>query len=533
MSRRLVLRSAAALAAAVSIPAPGEQAKRRAISFDLHTATIADVNAAFDTGVLTAESLLRLYLRRIEAFNLRGPVINAFIRIQPEALRMARELDEERRRSGPRSPLHGVPIVLKDLFNTCDLPTSGGFAGLAMSQPDRDATVVRRLRNAGAIILGKTNLNDWFGRPKRGAQSTLAGRTRNPYNLRLSPGGSSGGSAAAVAAVFAQAALGTETGVSVRNPASNNGLVALVATRGAVSRAGVLMASFLQDRPGPMARSVHDVAVLADCLMGFDAEDLATQAVLGRLPGKSFTQEARPDALSGARIGVLRDLFRTARAHHEGNLMVEGALAILRRAGATIVDPVRSGLDLRALLSDARTTPFETRHAHDLYLRQLGPRGTVHSVDELVAKFGSALAPSVGAVVHPDLDHNSALPAVQARQRVIRDAVVGVLERERLDALVYPFKTLPATDPLGHDGGELDSEHDNPLSAVTGLPAMVLPLGVTRELGAPIALELLGREFSEATLFRLAFGCERVLPPRVQPRSTPALDGERFVFHVG
>lgn len=533
VSRRSVLQGGAAFAAAASIRvARADSTPARERSFDLHTATIADINAAFDAGALNAESLLRLYLRRIEAFNRHGPQINAFLRIHPKALETARSLDAERAVSGPRSPLHGVPIVFKDLFNTSDMPTSGGFSGLAASQPGRDATVVRRLRNAGAIVLAKTNLSDWFGRPARGDQSTLGGRTRNPYNLALTPGGSSGGSAAAVAAVFAQAALGTETGVSVRNPASNNGLVALVATRGAVSRAGVLMASFLQDRPGPMARSVYDVAVLADHMMGFDAEDLATQAVLGRLPGRSFTSELRPDALSGVRIGVLREMFRAGPAHHEGSSMVVEAIRALRGSGATVVDPVSTGLDLHALLRDARTTPFELRHAHDLYLRQLGPGGIAHSVDELVGMFGAELDPSVGKAVSPDLDHNLGLLAAQRRQREIREAIVSTLDRERLDALVYPFKTLPATNPFGNDGGELDSQHDNPLSAVTGLPAMVFPVGVTRAQGAPIALELLGREFAEPMLFRLAFGCEQALPKRAEPHSTPRLGEERLTYRM-
>lgn len=531
LSRRSLLVAAATAGpvAAMGRRVSGASAERR-VSFDLQTATIAEINAAFDAGALNAQALLRLYFDRIEAFNSAGPAINAFITLNSRAREIARLLDREREQRGPRSPLHGIPIVFKDLFNTEDMPTSGGFSGLATSFSGRDATVVRRLRAAGAIVLGKTNLSDWFGRPAAGDQSTRAGRTRNPYNLSLTPGGSSGGSAAAVAAAFAQASLGTETGISVRNPASNNGLVALVATRGAVSRAGVLMASFLQDRPGVMARSVYDVAVLADCLLGFDPEDLATESVLGRLSTQSFAIEPDPASPINARIGVLRDLFRSGAAHEEASSMVLEAIQALRNAGATIVDPVSTGLDLLAALPDARTTRFESRYAHDLYFRQLGPRGAAHSIDEFIEKFAAELDPSVLQAVRPDLSRNRDLLAAQRKQREIRNAVARAMDMNRLDALIYPFKTLPATNPLMKDGSELDADHDNALSAITGLPAIVFPVGVTRAENAPIALELLGRELAEPALFRIAFGCERALPKRIRPALTPALAGERFIF---
>src|SRR5688572_15791460 len=200
--------------------------------FNLQTATIEDINRAFDAGALTSEKLVQLYLNRIAAYDKKGPNINAIITLQPKALEIARALDKERKEKGPRSKLHGIPVVLKDLFDTKDMPTSAGFLPMKNSQPIYDATVVAKLRDAGAIILAKVNMSDWFGVAKRGDQSTVLGRTLNPYNLDLTPGGSSGGTGASLAAGFAQVGLGSETGVSIRNPTANNSVGGLALTRG-------------------------------------------------------------------------------------------------------------------------------------------------------------------------------------------------------------------------------------------------------------------------------------------------------------
>jgi amidase len=516
----LRLTCALALASVATIEA-------RAATFDLQTATIADINAAFDAGALTSEKLVQLYLSRIDAYDMQGPRINAIISLQPDALRIARELDNERKEKGARSPLHGIPVVLKDLFDTKDLPTSAGFLPLKDSRPIHDATVVARLRDAGAIIFAKVNMSDWFGVPKPGDQSTVLGRTSNPYNLELTPGGSSGGTGAALAAVFAQVGLGSETGVSIRNPTANNSIVGLAPTRGLIPRTGQVMTSFTQERAGPMARSVYDVAVLTDVIAGFDAEDLLTIVTPGRTPSVSYTTFLDPDGLRGARIGVFRDLFRKGEKHAEGVALVEKAIQQMREAGAVIVDNVSTGVDLFPLLESTRTNYYEAQFSYNLYFRRLGPNAVIRDMDELLAKGGTLVKPSIvqGYREFNSLMHHPDFLARRDTQETLKDQVIALMDRHRLDALVHPFKSLP---PERHS--ERVDEKDNPLSSVTGLPAVLVPAGYTKRENGSIAVEFLGRSFSEPTLFKLAFSYERISKNRKMPPTTPPLPGERFEY---
>lgn len=497
-----------------------------AATFDLSTATIADINAAFDAGALTSERLTQLYLARIEAYDKTGPKINAVITLNPRALEIARELDAERKRSGPRSPLHGVPVVLKDLFDTADLPTTAGFLPMAKSQPVRDAFVVERLRAAGAIILAKVNLSDWFGVPERGNQSTLLGRTANPYNLALTPGGSSGGTGAAIAAWFAQVGLGSETGVSIRNPLSNNNLVGIAATQGLISRTGQIMTSFTQERAGPYARNVHDMSVLLQVIAGFDAEDQVTAANLGQMPKQPYISFLRNDGLNGARIGVFRSLFRSGPKHTEGLALMDRAIADLKKAGAVVVDPVSLHLDLFTLLSTARTNNDEAKFSYNLYFSRLGPAAPIRNVEELLEKGGSLVKPSIvqSAKIVSLPDDPVYLSKLKTRD-VLRRAAIELMDTYQLDALVYPFKTEPALPD-----GERATESDNPFSSITGLPALIMPIGFTAKENAPIAIEFLGRPWSEPTLIKLASGFEVAAPHRKPPTATPALPGERFDY---
>jgi Asp-tRNA(Asn)/Glu-tRNA(Gln) amidotransferase A subunit family amidase len=491
----------------------------RAATFDLQTATIADINAAMDAGALTSERLVELYLARIAAYDQSGPAINAIITLNPQALATARALDAERKSKGPRSPLHGVPVVLKDLFDTKDMPTSCGFLPMKDSQPLHDATVVKRLRDAGAIILAKVNMSDWFGTPKRGDQSTVLGRTLNPYNLELTPGGSSGGTGAALAAGFAHVGLGSETGVSIRNPTSNNSLAGLAPTRGLIPRTGQTMTSFAQERCGPMARSVYDVAVVTDIVAGFDAEDLLTITSPGRTPSSSYTSFLRKDALRGARIGVFRDLFRSGPAHAEGVALVEKAIAAMKAAGAVIIEPVSTGLDLFTLLADTRTNYYEAQFSYDLYFRRLGPQAPIRSLEELLTKGGDLVKPSIARGVREfnSLMHHPDYLARRDTQETLRDTTIALMDRYRLDALVYPFKSLP---PEPHVS-ENNREKDNPFSSVTGLPAVLTPAGYTAKENGPIAIEFLGRPFSEPTLFALAYAFEQLARVHKLPPTTP------------
>lgn len=492
-------------------------------SFDLTTATIEDINHALDSGALTIQKLTRMYLDRIEAYNDSGPKINAIITLNPDAMEIAKALDEERSSKGPRSPLHGIPVVLKDLFDTKDMPTSAGFLPFKDVQPIHDAFVVKKLRDAGAIILAKVNMSDWFGKPEGGNQSTVLGLTLNPYNLEITPGGSSGGTGAALAAVFAQIGLGTETGVSIRNPTSNNSLVGLAPTRGLISRTGQTMTSFHQERCGPMGRSVYDVAAMTDVVSGFDPEDLLTMISPGKTPETSYTSFLDEDGLRGARIGVFRDLFREGPEHEEGVAMIEAAIAVLEEKGATIVDPVSTGLDLFPILENSRLNYWEGQFSYTRYFRRLGPDAPVKDVHELVAKYRPLLKDRIVEAYESfdSLMHHKEYLAARDTQEMLKEQAIEIMDKYRLDALVYPFKSVPA-----EPHGERHPEKDNPFSSVTGLPAVLVPAGYTQKENGPISIEFLGRPFSEPTLFKLAYAYEQASKIRKTPEYTPALPGE-------
>jgi amidase len=499
----------------------------RAATFDLSTATIADIQAAMDAGALTSEKLVQLYLARIDAYDKSGPKINSVITLNAKALETARALDIERKTKGPRSKLHGVPVVLKDLYDTKDLPTTAGFLPLKNSQPLLDATVVARLRDAGAIILAKVNMSDWFGVPKPGDQSTVLGRTSNPYNLALTPGGSSGGTGASLAAVFGQVGLGSETGVSIRNPTANNSIVGLAPSRGLIPRAGQVMTSFTQERCGPMARSVYDVAALTDVVAGFDAEDLMSIAAPGKTPSVSYTSFLDTNGLRGARIGVFRDLFRKGEMHAEGIALVEKAIAQMKEAGAVIVDPVSTGVNLFPLLEDTRTNYYEAQFSYDLYFRRLGQNAVIHNMDELLAKGGDLVKPSIvkGYREFNSLMHQPDFLARRETQEMLQETVIALMDKYRLDVLVHPFKSLPPPPHL-----DRAVEQDNPLSSVAGLPALLVPAGYTQKSNGPIAVEFLGRPWSEPTLFKVAYAYEQISRNRQQPKTVPPLPGESFTY---
>jgi amidase len=501
--------------------------------FNLQTATIEDINKAFDAGALTSEKLVQLYLNRIAAYDKKGPTINAIINLQPKALEIARALDAERKAKGPRSKLHGIPVVFKDLFDTKDMPTTAGFLPMKSSQPVYDATVVARLREAGAIVFAKVNLSDWFGVPKRGDQSTVLGRTSNPYNTELSPSGSSGGTGASLAAAFAQAGLGSETGTSIRGPTAANSVVGLAPTRGLIPRTGQVMTSFTQERAGPMARSVYDVAALTDIVAGFDAEDLLTIVAPGRTPKESYTSFLDKDGLHGARIGVLRDFFRKGERHAEGIAIVGKAIAQIKEQGAVIVDGLTLGVDAFPLLDGtgpdafARTNYYEGQFSYNLYFRRLGPDVPIHNMDELISKGGKLLKPSIAKAYGEfrSIQSNADFIARRDTQESMAALMQDLMKRHRLDALVYPFRSVPPPKHL-----EQQAEADNSFSSVSGMPAVVMPAGYTKETNGPIAIEFLGMPFSEPTLFRLAYAFEQGAKLRKLPPTTPALPGEIFTY---
>ena len=489
--------------------------------FSIEEATIAEINQAFEAGMLTSEQLVQQYLERIEAYDQQGPAINAIITLNPDALETAIALDQERQLQGTRGPLHGIPVLIKDNIDTFDLPTTAGALVLENSTPPDDAFVVQALREAGAIILGKTNLDE-FARAVQGL-SSLGGQTLNPYAFDRTPGGSSAGTAAAIAANFATLGLGTETGVSIRNPAANNSLVGIAPTAELVSRDGVVPISFTQDRVGPIARTVSDAAIALDVIAGFDATDPVTEASIGNIPAAGYTSLLNTEVLSGARIGVFQDLFRVGEDHAESLAIIDQAIDDLASQGAVIVEDVSLGFDLFDFLADSRLNLFETKFAINTYLESLGPDAPVSTLQEILDD--GRLLPRTSLILSfsqriDSFEDNPEYLELLERREFLQDATIDLMEELDLDALVYPMKTLPA--PFI---GELSPESENPFTAISGLPGIVVPAGFTAD-GFPVSLEFSGQPFSEALLLGLAYDYEQATQHRVPPASVPLLEHE-------
>lgn len=529
----------AALAMSVLVVSLQLATPARATDFDLETATIDDINKAFDAGALTSEKLVQLYLNRIAAYDQTGPKLNSLITVNPNALAQARALDEERKTKGRRSPLHGIPVVAKDLINTADMQTTGGFIVMKGAVPANDANVIKRLRAAGAIVFAKTNMSDWLGRSRADGGSSIAGQVINPYDLTRTVAPSSSGVGASMAAWFATAGVGSETGTSIRNPTTDSALVGLAPTEGLIGRGGAMANTFTHERLGPMCRNTYDLAVMLDTLIGIDANDLSTAQSLTHLPSASYTTFLNPNGLRGARIGVLREMFHSGPAHADGLALAEKAIFELNRAGAMVYDPVVLGINLERTRM-LKVNYWEAETILDKYFVDFGPKAPFHSVREMVEKFPQ----QVKAEFAENLQYAPNLDAeYQARLRgrkALREAVVALMDRFSLDAVVFPYKTVPANklkDREADDsainavvrGGDRIGQSDNYLSSMTGLPGLLVPMGQTPE-GLPLSLEFLGRPYSEPTLIKLVSGFEAQTHHRKPPKNTPALPGEHFEY---
>ena len=503
--------------------------------FVLEEATIERIHEAMRSGDVDCLSLVEMYLARIEAYDKQGAAINAIITLNPRALRTAEELDAEFSRSGFTGPMHCIPVIVKDSYDTADMPTTAGSISLQGVVPPEDAFVVRRLRQAGAIILGKANLDE-FSSGSTGL-SSLGGQTRNPYALDHIPGGSSGGTGAAVASNFATVGMGEETGTSIRNPSTNNNLVGIAPTRGVVSRYGIVPISFTQDRAGPMTRTVADAAIVLDAIAGYDPRDLSTAWGVGAIP-PSYTEFLRADGLQGARIGVVRELF--GPDHTETSQLVSAAVSELKGQGAFIVDSVPFDsllsetlprfdpayvhhyrgveIDLVTVLSDARTNTYEFRTAINEYLNRPDYDAPIKSLTDLIesGEFLPRLEDRLPAYEQfASLNEEEYLERLM-RHRALRNVVVKLMSDQDLDALVYPMKTEPAPR-IGER-----APAGNVLSSMTGFPAIVVPAGFTTE-SLPVSVEFLGRPFSEPTLIKLAYSYEQATMHRRPPASVPPL----------
>jgi Asp-tRNA(Asn)/Glu-tRNA(Gln) amidotransferase A subunit family amidase len=496
-------------------------------SFDVIDATVDDVHAAIERGELTVERLVERYLARIDAYD---DELNSILTVNDDARQRARELDSHFESNGFVGPLHGVPIVLKDNQDTHDMPTTAGSKALAESVPPRDAFLVERLRDAGGLLLAKANLQELsYGVD---TISSLGGETRNAYALDRRPSGSSGGTAAAIAANLGVIGTGSDTCSSVRSPPAFNNLVGVRPTRGLVSRTGIIPLSETQDTAGPITRTVEDAARLLDVVSGYDPADPITAKSEASIPEDGYVSHLRDDGLDGARIGVAREFFglqdeaSASEAEAEKvTAVIEGALEEMEAAGATIVDPVEV-VDAEVLAS-ARVIRYEFKRDVDRYLEELGDAAPYQSLEEIIDS-GQVVEDVKSRITSGDildvdgesLDQNVGYLRRLGRMRQIRVETVRRLVDHDLDALLYPPSTIPPVElPKNQPFEELACE----LAAHTGLPSIVVQAGFTDD-GLPVGLELLGREFSEPELLELAYSYEQATTHRQPPAGFGSLE---------
>lgn len=514
MPARPFRRTLSALALGVALVSPWLPGAGLAQDFDVTDASLRELQMALSAGRTTAVGLVDAYLSRIAAYDEQGPALNALLTLNPAAREQAAALDAERRRSGPRSPLHGIPVLLKDNYATADLPTTGASLALADFTPDANATQVQRLLDAGAIILGKTNLHEFaYGIT---TISSLGGQTRNPYDPTRIPGGSSGGTAAAIAASFAAVGMGSDTCGSIRIPAAFNNLVGLRPTKGLSSIHGIMPLSTTQDVAGPLARSMEDLAVVLDIVSGYDPQDEAT-AVMRDRPRPAFWNALRTASFEGLRIGRLTHYYESAEPAVRTAL--DAALARMQALGADVVDI--SIPELSDLLTRSGVISHEFETDLNAWLADFGDGTQPPSTLEAIVASGQyheavegVLTRSAAAEQDP-VRYQAALAARQA----LRSAIDAAMAAAQVEMLAYPpAGALPVTI------GEAQPGNNCSLSANSGLPALSVPAGFSAE-GLPVGIELLGRAFADERLVALGHAWEKAANLRRPPATTPALVG--------
>lgn len=490
--------------------------------FAAEEATIEQIHAAYLNGTATAREVTAAYLARIEAYDQQGPMLNAIITVSEQALAQADALDTQLKATGRLSgPLHGIPFVVKDNIDTGDLPTSGGSASFADFQPERDATSVERIRRAGGILIAKASLAEFANGGFDSINSRSPGYIRNPYHTAYAAGGSSGGTGVALAANFAVVGLGTDTGISVRAPASINSVVGLRVTHGLVSLDGVMPLNVYWDTVGPMARTVRDTARLLETMAGPDARDPISQKSSGHVP-PSYTAGLVPGALAGKRIGVLRQIVPADNSDPRVVALLDQAIADLRNAGAQVVDPFAIA-ELPELTNDWQGftrlrddfDDYLAKHANAPYKSF---KDVVASNKYLRPRFEQAFTNQANYPYAAEDD--PATPGKLQRSEEIRQAFLKAFDAANLDALVYPQFNYPPKKngdtytPLGRD--------QNLFASVTGFPALVVPMGFV-DPGLPVGIQIFGRPWSEKTLFEIGYGFEQATHHRVPPPTTPPL----------
>jgi len=506
--------------AAAGPPAAGTRVKSSA----LDELTVEELQKRMAAGKLSAVSLTKHYLARIETLDRRGPTLRAVLELNPEALVIAAALDQERRRRGPRGPLHGIQVLIKDNIGTHDrMATTAGSLALLGSVPPRDAFLVEKLRTAGAVLLGKANLSEWAN--FRGSNSTSGwsgrgGQTRNPYALDRNPSGSSSGSAVAVAANLCAVAVGTETDGSILAPSAYNGIVGIKPTVGLISRSGIIPIAHSQDTAGPMARTVTDAAILLGAMCGPDSNDPAT-AESAAHACTDYTRFLEPGSLRGARIGVGRALFGSDRKLLR---LAEAALAQMKRQGAELVDPVRVPKDPKLEEAELEVLRYEFKADLNRYLASLGPEAPMRTLKDLIEFnerhpeeelrwFGQE--EFLKAEAKGPLTERAYLDALATCHRLARvEGIDASMEQHRLDAIVAP--TCGPADVTDRVTGDHGARGSTTPAAVAGYPGITVPMG--QVFGLPVGLSFFGRAWSEPRLLALAFAFEQATRARRPPR---------------
>jgi len=523
-----------ALGAGRVVDAPPESATAEVKTFELEEITIPELQEGMKSGKFTARSLVEKYLERIDEVDTprkdkRGPAVNAIIELNPDALSIADVLDQERKAKGPRGPLHGVPVLIKDNIDTADkMMTTAGSLALVGSKPPEDSFVAQKLRAAGAVILGKTNLSEWANIRSSHSTSGWSGRgglTKNPYALDRNACGSSSGTGAGISANLAAVGIGTETDGSIVCPSSSNGLAGIKPTVGLLSRSGIIPISHSQDGAGPMCRTVRDAAILLGALTGVDPEDPATAASAGKSQ-TDYAQYCDPNGLKGARIGVARKYFGFSDAV---DALMEQSLAVIKQQGATLVDPADIETFGKFDESELLVFMYELKADLNAYLARLGPAAPVRTLQDIIdfnnrnqAKempyFGQDLF--VKAQAKGPLTDKEYLDALAKNHQLARtEGIDALMDKHRLDAIVAPTGG-PAwlTDLVNGDhvaGGSSNA------AAVAGYPNINVTGGFLS--GLPVGISFFGRAWSEPTLIKLAYSFEQATKARQAPRFLPSI----------
>jgi Asp-tRNA(Asn)/Glu-tRNA(Gln) amidotransferase A subunit family amidase/lysophospholipase L1-like esterase len=494
--------------------------------FEVQETTIAEVHAAMQSRRLTCRALVDLYLKRIEAFDKSGPAINSIILVNPDAAKHAADLDARFAQGGLTGPLHCVPVIVKDNFETKGLRTSNGALVFANYIPTEDAFQVRRIKEAGAIVLAKSNLAEWAFTPYETVSSILPGYTKNPYALDRVTAGSSGGTAAAIAASLGLVGLGSDTGNSIRGPSAHQALAGIRSTMGLTSRAGVFPLSMRADIAGPMTRTVEDAARVLQVIAGPDPRDPVTAAAASH-PAPDYVAALDRNALKGAVIGILRQAYERSTTDPEVAKVFLAAVEDLRRAGATIVETATvEGLDA---LQRPQEPCMGFKYDMNQFLAARGAGVPVKTLADIVKSNGfhpTAQRRLEMAEKGPENGPGSAACEADERYREgVRAAVLSTMEKLKLDAFVYPTWSNPPRLI-----GDLNTPHgDNSqfFSPTTGFPAITVPMGYTRGGALPAGMTIFGRPWTESTLIRYAYAYEQATRRRRPPSSTPALSVHR------